>query len=125
MLFAYWMVLIAALLPYSIVAFAKSAPGYDNHAPRAYLATLTGAKRRAEWAHQNHFEAFPPFAAGVVIASLAGVPHPVLNALAGGFVAARILYTAVYLADRAALRSMLFMIGLFCVIGLFVAAAFA
>ncbi len=125
MLFAYWMVFVAGLLPYATVVFANSGPDFDNHAPRLYLDRQTGMKARADWAHRNHFEAFPPFAAAVIIASLAGAPHPWLNGLAGTFIAARILYTVAYLTDRAALRSALFMIGMLCVIGLFVSPAFA
>jgi uncharacterized MAPEG superfamily protein len=125
MILAYWMVLVAALMPYVTVAFAKAGADGDNHAPRLHAERLTGARRRAEWAHRNHFEAFAPFAAAVIIAGMAGVSHTVMNALASGFVAARILYTFAYLNDRATLRSLLFVVGLLCVVGLFVAAGIA
>jgi uncharacterized MAPEG superfamily protein len=59
MTFAYWMLLAAALLPYFTVGLAKSG-GFDNHAPRPDLENLTGWRRRADWAHRNHFEAFLP-----------------------------------------------------------------
>ena len=124
MYFAYWMVLAAAFLPYAATAYAKQGSA-DNHTPRLYAETLTGARRRADWAQRNHFEAFPTFAAGVIIASIAGAPHIVVNWLAGVFVALRVLYTFAYITDRATLRTILFILGSVCVLGLFVAAGFA
>ena len=41
MTFAYWMLLITALLPYFTVGLAKSG-GFDNHAPRPGLEALYG-----------------------------------------------------------------------------------
>ena len=75
---AYWCVLIAALLPYLWVFFAKAgAPKYNNRLPRAWLDKQTDNYKvqRANAAHLNAFEAFAPFAAGVVLAQLAGVDH--------------------------------------------------
>src|SRR5665213_1090281 len=103
--FAYWMVLVAALLPYLTVALAKWPGGIDNRAPRRDMERLEGWRRRADWAHRNHFEAFPAFAAGIIVAELAHVPQHAIDLLAGLFIALRIVYTALYLADRAALRS--------------------
>jgi uncharacterized MAPEG superfamily protein len=61
----------------------------------------------------------------VIIASLAGAPHIVVNWLAGVFVALRVLYSFAYITDRAALRSILFILGAVCILGLFVAAGMA
>jgi len=124
MYFAYWMVLAAAFLPYGCTAYAKSAGG-DNHAPRLHAETLTGARQRADWAQRNHFEIFPLFAVAVIIASIAGVPHLTVSWLAGVFVALRILYSLAYITDRAALRSILFILGALCIVGLFAAASMA
>ena len=124
MYFAYWMVLVAAFLPYAATAYAKQGSA-DNHTPRLYAETLTGARRRADWAQRNHFEAFPIFAAGVIIASIAGAAHMTIDLLAGIFVVLRVVYTFAYITDRATLRSILFMLGSVCVLGLFVAAGFA
>jgi uncharacterized MAPEG superfamily protein len=124
MYFAYWMVLAAAFLPYAATAYAKQGNA-DNHTPRLFAETLTGARQRADWAQRNHFEAFPTFAAAVIIASIAGVPHMTIDWLAGIFVGLRVLYTFAYISDRATLRSILFMLGSVCVLGLFVAAGFA
>ncbi len=124
MFFAYWMVLAAAFLPYAATIYSKRGDA-DNHAPRLYAETLTGARQRADWAQQNGFEAFPAFAAAVIIAGMAGVAHPIMNWLAGIFVLLRVFYTFAYITDRAALRSILFTTGAACVLGLFVAAGFA
>ena len=115
------MVLAAALLPYVTVGLAKvGRSGYDNARPRDYAERLEGWRRRAEWAHRNHFEAFAPFAAGVLIAGQRGTAPGVVDALSAAFVALRVGYTAAYLADRPALRSALWALALACVIALLV-----
>ena len=113
------MVLIAALLPYLTVGGAKAQPAYDNSKPRDSLATLAGWRARANWAHQNHFEAFAPFAAAVILAEMAQAPQDQINLFAMIFIAIRVLYTAIYLANIAALRSVVWMAGIACVIRLF------
>ena len=72
---AYWCVLIAALLPYAWVVVAKtSGERYDHRDPRGWIARQTNLRvHRANAAQLNSYEAFAPFAAGVVIAQLAGV----------------------------------------------------
>jgi uncharacterized MAPEG superfamily protein len=45
--------------------------------------------------------------------------------LTGIFIAARILYTFAYVTDRATVRTLLFMIGVLCIVGLFVSAGIA
>ncbi|MDG1462379.1 MAG: MAPEG family protein, partial [Gammaproteobacteria bacterium] len=73
MTFAYWSVLLAALLPLIWAGVAKTgAEGYDNHKPRVFLAELRGRAQRANWAQSNSYESFPPYAAAVIIASLVG-----------------------------------------------------
>jgi uncharacterized MAPEG superfamily protein len=75
------MLLAAALMPYVTVALAKSG-GFDNRTPRPSLENLTGWHRRAEWAHRNHFEAFPIFAAAVFVAELTHAPQGRIDLLA-------------------------------------------
>ena len=125
MTLAYWMVLAGAMLPYLTVAVAKYRPDYDNAAPRAQLAAADGHRLRAWWAHLNHFEAFPPFAAGVIIAHLAQARQEWVDILAVAFVALRCLYAALYVADRPTARSLVWSAAFFCMVGLFVAAALA
>ena len=119
MTFAYWMLLLAALLPYLTVGLAKSG-GVDNRAPRVGLEGLSGWRRRADWAHRNHFEAFPAFAAAVLVAELAHAPQARIDLLAGIFVALRLVYTGLYIADQATLRSIVWALGFVAVIWLFV-----
>ena len=127
MTFAYWMVLVAALLPYAATAYAKFSGGgartYDNRAPRAQMEALPLQRRRAHWAQLNGFEAFPAFAAAVIIAHLAGASQVRIDALAALFVTARLFYTAFYIYDKATARSLAWAVGLACVIGLFMSAA--
>ncbi len=126
MAIAYWCVLIAALLPYVWVFFAKTgAPGYNNRNPRAWIAKQADNYRlqRANAAHLNAFEAFAPFAAGVVLAQLAGVDPSRIAFLAVAFVVLRVLHGILYLADVQLMRSLAWMAGFACVIALLAMAA--
>jgi len=122
--FALWMILVAILLPIITTGIAKwGAPGLDNNQPRIWQESLTGWRKRADWAHRNHFEALPGFAAAVLVASLAHAdPHKV-DVLAGLWVLFRALYTVCYLTDRASLRSAVWVCAFACVIALFVISA--
>ena len=121
---AYWCVLIAALMPLMFAGVAKVGPGrYDNRAPREFLGRLTGYRQRANWAQMNSLEAFPPFAAGVIIAHQVAAAQQHVDMLAMAFVGLRLLYGAMYLMDWATLRSLVWMGGLACVVGQFVLAA--
>jgi uncharacterized MAPEG superfamily protein len=120
---AYWCILAAALLPYFTVAPAKARRDFNNNAPREWEGRLDGWRARLYWAHLNGFEAFPPFAAAVIVAHLAHAPQARIDALAVVFVAARVAYGACYYADRASLRSVVWSIGFLCVAGLFAVAA--
>jgi uncharacterized MAPEG superfamily protein len=117
--FAHIMVLVAALLPIATIGGSKATKGYDNSKPRDYLARLSGWRARANWAHQNHFEAFPPFAAGVILAEMSHAPQGRVDLLAGVFIAARVAYTAAYLGNAASVRTLIFGVGFGCVVWLF------
>jgi uncharacterized MAPEG superfamily protein len=120
---AYWSVFIAALLPYLSVGAVKLGGGINNRGPRESFDRLEGWRRRVEWAHRNHFEAFAPFAAAVVIAVQAGVPSGRIDLLAGLFIAVRIAYTFAYALDLAVLRSALWAVGYIAVLALLGTAA--
>jgi uncharacterized MAPEG superfamily protein len=122
MTFAYWMIVVAMFLPYAAVVLAKSG-GVDNHAPRATLAALTGWRQRADWAQRNHFEAFAPFAAAVIVAELARVPQAKIDIVAGAFILLRIVYTTLYIADLATLRTITWSLAFVCVLALFMMSA--
>lgn len=123
MTIAYWCVLAVAVITYAFGAAAKSGGGLDNHQPRVYMEGVQGWRRRAWWAHLNGLEAFPTFAAAVIIAHLAGAPQARIDLLAVAFVLLRIVYGLLYVSDRATLRSAVWGLGFLCVIGLFVIAA--
>ena len=123
MTFAYACILLAAMLPVVWVGFAKvGGSDYNNDEPRVYLAGLSGWQKRADWAQMNALEAFPPFAAGVIVAQLAGVGEFTINILAGLFIAFRILHGIFYIKGIGPARSLIWLGGFLCVIGLFVAA---
>lgn len=125
---AYWCVLAAALLPYlwSYVAKASGSERFDNRDPRGWLARQSVPRvQRANAAQHNSHEAFAPFAAGVILAQLAGVADIRVAMLAIAFVVLRIAYGLLYLADRATLRSLVWVAGFACVLALLVQAALA
>lgn len=121
---AYWCVLAAALMPYAFAGIAKFGDRrYDNRAPREFLASVDGRQKRADWAQQNSFEAFPAFAAAVIIAHLAQSSQAAVNVLAVAFVLLRITYGWAYITDRPTIRSLVWIAALGCMVGLFIVAA--
>lgn len=104
LLFAAFMILLTKV-PVAM-AMARMPGGYDNHHPRAQQARLEGFGARALASHQNMLEAFPIFAAGVLAALVAGADGQWTTLLALVFIAARIAYTILYLADFHILRSL-------------------
>jgi uncharacterized MAPEG superfamily protein len=101
------------------LAMAREPGGYDNKTPRDQQAALTGWGRRAVAAHLNGFEAFPPFAAAVLVAIVAGADPIWTNRLAVVFVAARALYTPLYILDLDLLRSTVWSVGFLATAALF------
>lgn len=122
---AYVCVLIAALLPYLWVTVAKaSGERYDNRDPRRWQERQHNLRSlRANAAQLNSYEAFAPFAAGVILAQLAGVPHAQIAVLSLAFVAFRLLHGLLYIAGLHYLRTLAWTLGLACVIWLMVQAA--
>ena len=120
---AFWCVLVAALLPFPFTLAAKWSKRFDNARPRQYFETVTGWRQRAHWTQLNSFEAFPAFAAAVVINYLMSGPNPRADALAVAFIVFRVLFGLCYVADKATLRSVMWLGASGCVIALFVSAA--
>lgn len=127
---AHLCIIAAALLPIVCAGIAKSKGfgkrrregGYDNHNPRAWMATLTGWQARANAAQANGFEALPLFIAGVLAAQQMGAAQQRVDLLALSFILFRVIYIGLYIADLAALRSLAWFAGLACSIALFFAA---
>jgi len=123
MTIALWCVLVAGILPYVAVLIAKSGrEGFDNRDPRSWLAKQEGFRKRANAAQLNAFEAFPFFAAAVIIAHLLNGPQSLVNTLALVFIGARVLHLAFYLANQATLRSLAWFVGFGSIIAIFVVA---
>jgi uncharacterized MAPEG superfamily protein len=121
---AYWCVLFAGVLPYLALLPAKLDKEIDNRNPRDRHTVQTGLPRRAYAAHLNGLEAFPFFAAAVILAGLTGAPAFWLDVLAAFFIVARILYVLAYWSDRASLRSAVWAVGFVTVLAIFSLPAF-
>ncbi|AZL70955.1 MAPEG family protein [Pseudomonas sichuanensis] len=122
---ALWCILIALVLPPLCALIAKVSSGRfglrDNHDPRAFLDTLSGLPRRAHAAQQNGYEAFPAFAAAVLVADIVGNAEQVTQDVLGVmYITSRLLYIICYLADWAALRSIVWFAGLALIVAFFV-----
>ena len=121
---AYGCVLIAAVLPYLWVAIAKtSGERYNNRNPRAWQARQEIPRSNlANAAHLNAFEAFAPFAAGVILAQLAQVPAERIAAVSVAFIVFRVLHGLLYVGNRHGLRSLAWLGGFASVVALMVMA---
>ncbi|HOA94456.1 MAG TPA: MAPEG family protein [Quisquiliibacterium sp.] len=116
-------VLTAGVLPIVAAVVSKwGFRGYDNRNPRAWLAGQTGFRARANAAQANSWEAFAFFAPGALAALWAQAPQARVDALALAFIAARVLYLVLYVADRATLRSLVWTVGWGCSVALYVSA---
>ena len=112
--------LVACVLPIVCAGLAKSKGfgkrrrdgGFDNHSPREWLARQQGWQARANAAQANSWEALPIFLAGLFVAHQHQAAQATVDALAMGFIAARLAYIGLYLADQASLRSLLWIAGL-------------
>jgi uncharacterized MAPEG superfamily protein len=120
-------VLIAAVMPAITMGLAKGASagkkrsqgGYDNNNPREWAAKQEGWKARAAAAQNNGFEALPLFVFAVLVAQAAGLDQARTDHLAMAFIGIRVVYTALYLANIAALRSLVWAAGLAVTIAIF------
>ncbi|MEE4304647.1 MAG: MAPEG family protein [Wenzhouxiangella sp.] len=124
MTIAFWCVLVAGLMPIVFAGIAKAGDkSFNNRRPRDWYESVTGYRKRAWWAQQNSHEAFPLFAAAVLVAHFAGAAQNTIDALAIAFIAFRIAYGICYLADIHLARSLMWTGGMVCCIWLFVAGA--
>ena len=119
---AFWCVLTAALLPY--VPFALASSKLDARTPRVGAQALEGLAARAYGAHLNGFEAFPFFAAAVIVSHVVEGANATVGWFAVAFVVARLAHMAFYLTDRQPLRSACFFVGLALTAVIFIHPAF-
>jgi uncharacterized MAPEG superfamily protein len=121
MTLAFWCILIAALLPLLATMVAKAGgERFTNRYPRSWLGKQQGFRARANAAQENSFEAFPIFAAAVIVAHLTQAPQQRVDILAIIFIAARVAYLVCYLADWHWARSLVWLIGLLACLTIFV-----
>ena len=126
---AHYCLLVACALPIVCAGIAKggtfstppSKGGYDNREPRAWLARQTGRRARANAAQANSFEALPLYIAGVFAALYRQADPSWINALCAAFIALRVAYIALYVGDRAAARSVVWVLAFACAAALFFA----
>jgi uncharacterized MAPEG superfamily protein len=116
---AFICVFAAGLLPVLTAFIAKADKRLDLHNPRDVHAVQTGVRKRAYGAHMNGNEAFPLFAAGVILAYLRGTPPHLLDAAALTWLLLRLAYTGAYLADLARARALLWLLSVLAAAGLY------
>jgi uncharacterized MAPEG superfamily protein len=120
MTIAYACLLFMGLFPYVAAGIAKKGfQNFDNSMPRQWLSQQTGFRARANAAQANLFESLPLFFAAVIIASINNAPQATIDLLAIGFVLARIAFLVCYLLDWPTTRTIVWVVGLICVISIF------
>jgi uncharacterized MAPEG superfamily protein len=103
---------VVALYLLTIVSVKWSGAGqYDNAQPRDPGFYQEAIRARALGAHQNGIEAFPFFAAAVLLAEFRSAPQNLINELAVLFLIVRIAYVLTYIGNRPRLRSILWNLG--------------
>lgn len=127
MTIAYWCVFFAILMPLIFTGIAKfSGRGFllkDNLAPREFLDRLEGARKRANWTQMNTHESIPGFMAAVVIAHQMNGDQNLIDILAVSYIVLRLLYGALYIANKGMMRTVIWALGLLCTLALFFTAS--
>ena len=124
--FAYWCLLVAALLPICCAWLAKSGTfgkprkdgGYDHHDQRAWMARQKDWRARANAAQANSFEALPFFMGAVIVAHQLGAAQARLDILAFVWIVLRVIYVVMYVADLPMVRSAVWTLALIVNIGI-------
>jgi len=105
--FATLMLYLLSIVPVKWIRFRS----FDNARPRDPSFYEDPIAARALGAHQNGIEAFPFFAAAVLLAEFRGGPQRLIDELAVLFLIVRIAYVFTYVGNRPTLRSILWTIG--------------
>ena len=110
---AEWCIFASLMLAHLSIASVKwfRFGRFDNSKPRDPAFYEDPIATRALGAHQNGIEAFPFFAAAVLLAEFRACPQNLINELAILFVIVRIAYVFTYIGNRPTLRSILWSIG--------------
>ncbi|WJG10855.1 MAPEG family protein [Aliiglaciecola sp. LCG003] len=94
--------------------------GYDNRHPRAQQSQLSGFGGRAKAVHENSFEALIMFTPGALAAIVTHQVGDIAQYLAITFIIARTIYAFCYWFNIHVLRSVVWLVGFICSIGLLV-----
>ncbi len=113
-----------AVLPIGIAKGAALGQ-FDNANPRDPEFYKDPFRARARGAHQNGMEAFPFFAAAVIVAEMHGARQPTVDGLAVVFLVIRVAYIAAYLANKATLRSVIWGAGVAITLAILLAPVWA
>jgi uncharacterized MAPEG superfamily protein len=105
--FAIVMLYLLSIAPIKWLRFRR----FDNSKPRDPAFYDDPIAARSLGAHQNGIEAFPFFAAAILLAEFRACPQRLIDELAVLFVIVRVAYVFTYLGDRPTLRSILWSIG--------------
>ncbi len=105
-------------LPFVAVALARVTNDYDIAAPRAMIDKLPDWAKRANWAHQNAWEAFAIFTAAALMAYVSGLDNDTARLQVMAHVGARVLFPVFYIANIPLLRSLMFAVGSVCAFSL-------
>ena len=105
--FAIVMLYLLSIAPIKWLRFRR----FDNSRPRDPAFYEDPIAARSLGAHQNGIEAFPFFAAAILLAEFRACPQRLVDELAVLFVIVRIAYVFTYLGDRPTLRSILWSLG--------------
>ena len=106
-IFAVVMLYLLSIVPIKWLGFRR----FDNSRPRDPAFYQDPIAARSLGAHQNGIEAFPFFAAAILLAEFRACPQGLVDELAVLFVIVRIAYVFTYLGNRPTLRSILWSLG--------------
>ena len=124
----FWCLVVVIFIPLVLGAVGGGFRGKafgtaDNKNPRAQAATLEGAGARAYAAQENAWEAAIMFSVAVITTHLAGLSASAAAPFTIAFVLLRVVHAICYIKDIDKVRSLSFILGLACMITLFVKAA--
>ncbi|KZV97375.1 hypothetical protein EXIGLDRAFT_731075 [Exidia glandulosa HHB12029] len=115
-LFSIPIVWIAQFIPMHMrVRAFKAKMGWNNLEPRRNIERLENDPKvdkaflqrvvRLDGAHQNGLEAFPLWAAAVIVGNMAGMDNRTLNVCSALFVGGRVLFTYLYVKQKTVVQS--------------------
>jgi uncharacterized MAPEG superfamily protein len=113
--FAILLLYLLTIAPVKLIGFRR----FDNTKPRDPAFYDDPIAARALGAHQNGIEAFPFFAAAVLLAEFRAGPQHLIDEMAVLFLIVRIAYVFTYLGNRPTLRTILWSIGFAINLGIF------